>query len=131
MSRQIKVSFEVTDNWARDDFRIFVKELQKRPESYDIYIISNDDSSAYIYSVARVLDLDTDHVIITGFTNDKVAAVAANNIDIHLDNLLNTTTMIDETTDSYGLYVNEIPNKYLSSPTYVVEFNRVVENINE
>lgn len=131
MSRRIKVSFEVTDNWSRGDFREFIKALLILNEQYELFIISNNNSTDYIRSVGQILGLDTNHTLVEGFTQDKLNAVVSNNIDIHLDNLLSTTTLVDETTDAYGIFVNELPNRYLMEPSYVVEFGRVVERINE
>lgn len=131
MSRKLKVSFEVTDNWERDDFRVFIKELLKYTDNYEVYIISNDDSTAYIQRTGQILELDSNHILVVGFTSDKIDAITTNNIDIHLDNLLATVTRVDEETDAYGVLVNELPNKYLDLPKYIVEFNRAVERLNE
>lgn len=131
MSRKLKVSFEVTDNWERDDFRVFIKQLLKHTDNYEVYIISNDDSTTYIQRTGQVLNLDSDHILVVGFTVDKLDAITINNIDIHLDNLLTTVTRVDEETEAYGILVNELPNKYLDLPKYVVEFNRAVEKLNE
>lgn len=131
MSRKLKISFEVTDNWERDDFRVFIKELLKYTDNYEIYIISNDDSTAYIQRTGQILNLDSDHIFVVGFTNDKIDTITTNNIDIHLDNLLTTVTRVDEETEAYGILVNELPNKYLDTPKYIVEFNRAIERLNE
>lgn len=131
LNRPIKVSFEVTDNWNRGEFRSFIRELLKDTEHYDVYIISNDDSSSYIQSIGQVLGMDNSKVIIVSFTANKLAAITSNKIDIHLDDLLNTTTLVDETTEAYGIFVNELPNRYEIKPTYIVEFGRKVEQLND
>lgn len=131
MTRKIKVSFEVTDNWKREDFRKFIRELIAQPTLYELFIISNDNTTAYINSVGQILGLDTAHTIVCSFTVDKTNAITSNEIDIHLDNLLPTTTLVDETTDADGIYVNELPNKYYLNATYIVEFGRRVDDINE
>lgn len=130
MSRKIKVSFEVTDNWKRGDFRTLIRELITKPETFELFIISNDDTTAYIQSVGQILGFDSNHVLVVGFTQDKIDTIVANGIDIHLDNLLPTVTLIDETTDADGIFVNELPNKYYLEPAYIVEFGRRVEDIN-
>ncbi len=130
LNRAIKVSFEVTDNWPKGEFRAFIRELLKDTDVYTVYIISNDNSSAYIQSIGQVLEMDSSKVIIVNFTADKLNAIDSNKIDIHLDNLLNSTTLVDETTDAYGIFVNELPNTYELKPSYIVEFGRVVERIN-
>ena len=48
---KIKVGFEVTDSWSHGDFREFIKSLIKDDCKYEVYIISNDDSSSFISSV--------------------------------------------------------------------------------
>lgn len=134
--RIINISFEITDNWARGEFRELIKGLIKYPEKYNVYILSNDDSSAYIQSVANVLKRATpdwnkndDHTLIVGFTNDKITTIDQYKIDIHLDNLLYVVTQIEEETEAYAIYVNELPNKYDVEPTYIVELERAVERI--
>lgn len=131
MTRKIKVSFEVTDNWKRGDFREFIRELIAQPTLYEMFIISNDNTTSYINSVGQILGFDTAHIIVCSFTQDKINAITSNDIDIHLDNLLPTTTLVDETTDADGILVNELPNKFYVNATYVVEFGRRVEDINE
>jgi len=136
IKQKINISFEVTDNWVKGEFRELIKELLKYPERYNVYIISNDDSSAYIQSVANALrvsapdwNINNDHTIIVGFTPDKITAINQYKIDIHLENLLYVSTQIEEETEAYSVYVNELPNKYDVKPAYVVELERVVENI--
>lgn len=133
---KINISFEVTDNWAKGEFRELIKELLKYLDRYNVYIISNDDSSAYIQSVSAFLKVaapdwnkNDDHTIVVGFTNDKIAAINQYKIDIHLENLLYVATQIEEETEAYAVYVNELPNRYNVKPAYIVELERVVENI--
>lgn len=136
LNRPIKVSFEVTDNWAKGEFRAFVRDLLKNTDLYNVYIISNDNSTSYIQSIGQILEnefpeaMNSSKVIVVNFTSDKITAITNNKIDIHLDDLLTTTTLVDETTDAYGIFVNELPNKYELKPSYIVEFGRVVERLN-
>lgn len=129
MAKSIKVSFEITDNWEIDGFRNFIKMLLSDTDNYEVYLISNDDSSAYITTVGTQLGLDSNHVLITNFTNDKIDAINNNNIQIHIDNLQSFILLVDETTDAYGVLVTRLLNKYYLTPDYIITFNRLVELI--
>ena len=131
MSRIVKVSFEVTDNAVRGDFREFIKELVRMPDVFSVYIISNDDTSAYINSIGTQLGIESSKVFIVNFTQDKIDSIESNKIDIHLDNLIYVATAVENTSEAYGLFVNELPNKYYVQPSYVVEFWRLVERIRD
>ena len=130
MTKSIKVSFEITDNWEVEGFRNFIKLLLS-DDKYEVYIISNDDSTQYISSVGTQLGLDASHTIITNFTNDKVDAITNNNIQIHLDNLQSFILLVDETTDAYGVLVTRVLNKYYLVADYIITFNRLVKQIEE
>lgn len=128
MAKLINVSFEITDNWEIEGFRNFIKLLMS-DDNYNIFIISNDDSSAYINRVGANLGLPTSNIIVCNFTNDKVQAVIDNNIDIHLDNLQSFILLVDETTDAYGVMITPNLNKFYLKPDYVIYFDRLVERI--
>ena len=128
---KIKVGFEVTDNWARGDFREFITSLTKLPEKYELYIISNDDSSAYISSVGVTLGLPTTQVYVVNFTQDKLDKIDALGVEIYLENLKYVADQIEDTTNAYGIYVNELPRKYYAQPTYIVDFERLINGLNQ
>lgn len=128
---KIKVSFEITDNWELAVFRNFIKVLLSDDETFDVYLISNDDVSATIYSVANTLSLDSDRIVVCNFVTDKVQAINDNNIQIHLDNLQSTTLLVEETTDAYGILVTRTMNKAYLQPDYVLVFDRVLARIKD
>lgn len=136
---KLRVSFEITDTWNRQDFRDLIKLLLYQPESIcgdsetqvEVFIISNDDSSATIYKVANVLGLDANHTIVCNFTIDKVNAISNNNIDIHFDNLQYVVNEIDTATDAEAILVTSLPDRYNVKMAYVTEFEndlRVIIN---
>lgn len=127
---KIKVGFEVTDNWSKADFREFIF-LLKGNDNYDLYIISNDDTSAYILSVGAQLGLPSNRVIITNFTQDKVQAIVDNNLDIYFDNLQMVVLTIQETTDCEAILVNELPNRYKAKTTWYVQFEQVIKQLTQ
>ena len=127
---KIKVGFEITDNWNKADFREFIYLLLEN-DNYELYVISNNDTSAYILSVGAQLGLPSNRVIITNFTPDKVQAIVDNNIDIYFDNIQMTVLIIQETTDCEAILVNELPNRYQSKTTWYVNFERVIKQIKE
>lgn len=122
---KIKVSFEVTDNWNRVDFRGWIKYLLSLEEDYEVYIISNDDSSVYINRVASDLGIDANHTKICNFTDDKLQTVVDNQIDIHFDNLESFVVLVD-TTDTYGILVRGNLNRYHLKSQYVLDFENTV-----
>jgi hypothetical protein len=126
--RTIRVSFEITDNWEIEGFRNFIKILMS-DDSYDVFIISNDDSSAYITKTGENIGLPTENVIICNFTADKTQAIIDNRIDIHFDNLQSFILLVDETTDAYGVMVTYNLNKYYLRPDYVITFERLIAQI--
>lgn len=126
---RIKVGFEVTDNWSNGGFREFITSIRKDVR-YELYIISNDDNSAYITSVGVALELPTTQVFIVNFTQDKLDKIDLIGIQIYLENLKYVADQIENTTGSYGIYVNELPNKYQVQPAYVVSFDRLVNGLN-
>ena len=128
MAKLINVSFEITDNWEVEGFRNFIKLLMS-DDTYNIFIISNDDSSAYINKVGLNLGLPTTNIIVCNFTDDKVQAIIDNNINIHIDNLQSFILLVDETTDAYGVMVTANLNKFYLKPDYVIYFDRLVERI--
>lgn len=127
---KIKIGFEVSDNWNKADFREFIY-LLKTNDNYELYIISNDDTSAYILSVGMQLGLPSNRVIITNFTQDKVQAIADNNLDIYFDNLQMVTLIIQETTDCEAILVNELPNRYKAKTTWYSQFEQVINKITQ
>jgi hypothetical protein len=128
---KIKVGFEVTDNWAKGDFREFITSLTKLPEKYELYIISNDDSSAYISSVGVTLGLPTTQVYVVNFTQDKLDKIDALGVEIYLENLKYVADQVEDTTNAYGIYVNELPRKYYAQPIYIVDFERLINGLNQ
>lgn len=121
-NKPIRVSFEVSDNWNRMDFRGYIKYLLSLENEYDVYIISNDDSSVYINRIGAELNLDSDHVIVCNFTTDKIQAITDNQIDIHFDNLQSFIILVDSSTDAYGVLVIGNLNRYYVKSQYIVDF---------
>ena len=131
LNRPLKVSFELEDSWNVQGFRNFIKLLLSEPTKYEVFIISNDDSAAYITSVGTGLGLDTSHIVICNFVADKIQAITDNNIQIHLDNLQSFILLVDETTDAQGVLVTKNLNKYYLEPDYVITFKRIVKEIED
>jgi len=127
-----RLSFEITDNYIIDGFRNFIKMLLSDEESFEVYIISNDDSAAMISKIGETLGLAEDHVIITNFADDKLQAVITHNIDVHLDNLQSFVMSVDDfTPNSYGILVTKNLNKFYLKPDYILVFDRIIKEIYE
>lgn len=127
INKKLRISIEIEDNWSRGDFRIFVKYLLSI-EAYDVYIISNNDIAADITRIGESLGMESDHIIVCNFTDDKLQAIVNNNINIHFDNL-QSFIMLLETTDAEGILVSGKVNKYYAKQDYLVVFDNVLEEI--
>lgn len=119
---KIKVSFEVTDNYNKADFRAWIKYLLSLEDMYEVFIISNDNSSAYINRIAIELNIDTAHTIVTNFSIDKIQAIIDNHIDIHLDNLQSFIILVDSSTEAYGVLVDNHLSRYYVKSQYILDF---------
>ena len=129
---KFRVSFEVTDNWTIQGFRNFIKVLLSDENTFDVYIISNDDNSSYILKTGQNLSMDANHVKICNFESDKLQLIESLNIDIHLDNLQSFVIKIDELTpSSHGVLVTKNLNKYYLKPDYVLVFDRLMMEIKD
>lgn len=129
---KFRVSFEITDNWTIQGFRNFIKVLLSDENTFDVYIISNDDNSSYILKTGQNLSMDANHVKICNFESDKLQLIESLNIDIHLDNLQSFVIKIDELTpSSHGVLVTKNLNKYYLKPDYVLVFDRLMMEIKD
>lgn len=133
---KIKISFEVTDVWDRDEFRRLIKLILFDPvtvcegseSDFELYIISNDDSTTYIQSVGTTLGLDSQHIIVTNFRQDKVDAIENNGIDIHFDSDQLTIAMIEEL-DTQGVLVRSVLDGFNVRMKYITEFYNILKNV--
>ena len=126
---RIRVAFEVTDNWKNGGFREFIQSLLK-DEKYEVFIISNDDISSYILSIGESLGIPEGKVFIVNFTKDKIETIENLSIDIYLENLKYVADEIENTTECFGIYVDELPNQYYVQPKYIVAFERIAAELN-
>lgn len=127
---KFRVSFEITDNWSVEGFRNFIKLLLSNEEVYEVFLISNDDESALVVKIGEILNLDSDHVIITNFADDKLQAIITHNIDIHLDNLQSFVMSVDDfTPNSHGVLITKNLNKFYLTPDYILVFDRLIKEI--
>lgn len=124
----INISFEITDCYDTEGFRNTIKLLMS-DDNYNVFIISNDDSSALIGKVGQSLGLPTQNIIVCNFTSDKIAAITANKIDIHFDNLQSFILLVDETTDAHGVLVTSNWNGFYNKSDYLVVFDRKLNQV--
>ena len=125
---KIKVGIEIEDHWSNGDYREFIMSLVKNC-NYEVYIISSS-TTAHIITVGAILGLPDNQIYIVNFTQDKINKIIELGIDIYLENLKYVADQIENTTEAYGIYINELPNKFYARPQYMVDFDRAVNNIN-
>jgi len=86
----IKVSFDPTEIWNHEDFRQLIKAINENDYSskgfeYELWIITTNDSLAYINALATQLDIPTERVMMCLNDSTKVGIIILNS-DIHFDN---------------------------------------------
>src|ERR1017187_6257635 len=139
MQPKLKIGFEITDSWDREEFRQLIKiilfnfpTLCKNNitiPDIELFIISNDDSSAYIYKVATILGLnDGYHTQIVAFRQDKVNMCTTLGIDIFFDTDSLTTVLLESTTTE-AVLVRSIADSHHVTMKYVTEFEDILRTI--
>ena len=134
---KIKIGFEITDNWNIEAFRNVIYTLINKPQDMnsklktgdvEVFLISTDDSSFYIWAVRDSLGIPADHVFNPGSTALKLARIESEKIQIFLDNLQNTVMQIDELSDyADGILVDYKPDMYKMNPKW---YQQLQEKIN-
>lgn len=127
---------EVTDTWNRDEFRQLIKLILFNPTSvcntptqdFELFIISNNDSTAYIQSIGLTLGLDSAHIIVVAFRQDKVDAVEDNAIDVHFDSDQLTIDMV-EALDTQAVLVRSLQDGFNMRMKYITEFHNILKNV--
>jgi len=135
--RKLRIGFEITDNYNYQAFRNFLNALKNDPTVFnpgltevELFLISCDDSSAYIYNVGlNLLGLDINHVIVLSFASDKPTSITDNKIDIYFDNLQSTVLSIDTSTDAYAILVDSKQDMFNVQPKYISDFRNVLNII--
>jgi len=101
---KIKIGFEITDLWNQGVFRDVIYALHNNPQNIDerltagdieLFLISTDDSSPYIWRTGAIIGLDTAHTIACATVAIKLAQIETNKIQIFLDDLQSTVVSID------------------------------------
>lgn len=109
----IKLSFEPTDAWNREEFRHLIYNIKNKlydkdcQYEYELWIITTNDSTTYINALASQLDIPTDRVILCVDDTTKVGQIVLNT-DIHLDINQSIITALNPTTVAGILVDNKI-----------------------
>jgi hypothetical protein len=125
----IKVSFEVTDNYNRADFRNYIKFLMSMDTKFEVFIVSDDPAANYIDAVGEQMSIPAANRVVCADDDAKIDAINNNNIAIHLDNIESFVERVETETPSYGVLVNALYDKYEVKLRYIVKFQRAVENV--
>lgn len=134
---KIKIGFEVTDLFNNGAFRDVIYAMQDRPQMLDkrlvagdleLFIVSTDDSSTYVWNIGARIGLDTDHVIVSPTTASKLASIESNRIQIFLDDLQSTVLSLDVDSEyADGILVDSKQDYYRVNPKW---YSELVDKIN-
>jgi len=136
---KIKIGFEITDNWNIEAFRNVISVLKNRPQDFnsklkvddvELFLISTNDSSFYIWAVRDVIGLAVDHAFNPGTVALKLARIETEKIDIFLDNLQNTVMQIDELSEYCdGILVDYKPDGFNLNPKWYQQLQEKVNRL--
>jgi hypothetical protein len=134
---KIKVGFEITDSWNIEAFRNIIYTLKNKPQDMnsklvagdiELFLVSTNDSSFYIWAVRDVIELAADHAFNSPTTASKLATIEAEKIQIFLDNLQNTVMQIDELSEyADGILVDYKMDGFNLNPKW---YQQLQEKIN-
>lgn len=85
----IKVSFEPTDAWNREEFRQLIYNIKHKfydncNVEFELWIISTNENPLYINTIASQLDIPSNKVILCTDDTTKVGQIVLNT-NIHFD----------------------------------------------
>lgn len=106
---KIKVSFEPSESWNREDFRQLIKGIKEKDYShlgfeYELWIITTNDSLPYINAIASQFDIPQSNVQMCLNDSTKVGIITLNT-DIHFDGEQTIITALNPTT-AVGILVD-------------------------
>ena len=134
---KMKIGLEITDLWNIGAYRDVIFAMQDRPEMLDkrlvagdieLFVISTNDSSIYVWNVGAKIGLETDHIIVSPTEASKIASIETNKIDIFLDSYNPTVMTIDvESEYADGILVDSKQDYYRVNPKW---YSELVDKIN-
>lgn len=129
--RELRVSFEVTDNWSRGEFRQFVEKLHNNVD-VELFIITTETDNNIVDAAKNQLGLNSSHVLTVTTSALKQSTIESNAIKIHLDNDVTFAKNLYDNIGTYGIYVTNFWDFYRMKKKYISEFNfRLEQLINE
>ena len=130
---KIKVSIELTDNWNREEFRQLVYNIKNKlydtnNVEYELWIITTNDTSSYVYAVAEQLNVPQDRVILCLTDSTKVGQIITNK-DVHFDNKETIVQAVTLNGSIWGILVDRKLDYYNLGFKYITDFKRFSEAI--
>jgi len=127
---KLKVSFEGTTTWDKDDFRLYIKKLQQNND-VELFMLTTETDTVRIDAIKTYLDMDSNHVIQYATDTTKRLGIIANQINIHFDPDVEFSADLSDTTNPkiWGIYVSKYYDRYKVKMKYSVQFEFIVKNI--
>lgn len=136
---KIKIGFEITDMWNKQDYRDVIMAFQNNPEQIDarltagdveLFLISMDDSSAYIWRTGAYIGLDTDHTIVVSTDAQKLAKIEEKKVQIYLDNDNTIVMAVDENSEyADGILVDSKRDYYTINAKWYSQLVGIVKRL--
>lgn len=131
---KIKISFEINENYNRQEFRDFIKKLSNNDPCLDckeyeveLYILTSNTDQNYVYTIAKLYNIDGSHIAMLPNIVDRIQFIKDNNIEITFENNQEDVNQINSQTTAFGLLVDSTIDFYLMGFKYISKFNNVLK----
>ena len=137
MSRKglIKISFDPTNVWNREDFRLFLKSLMDDDKvviPFEFFIVTEETNTVLVEAWAEEAGIDVDNIIYSISQANKLVDLELEGIDIHFDSEQSNIKYIEDNTVTTvkPILVNYLRNTYDQEMKYIQVFKRVLSDLN-
>lgn len=131
---KLKIGFEITDNYTRQEFKNLILKLKDQPDFFypclevELFLLSTNPDVVYINRIGSNLKLDANHVFSFNSTDSKILKIEELGLDIYFTNLQLEFIKID-VTKTHPILVNNIYDRYANAYKYLVKFDETLKRI--
>lgn len=131
---KIKISFDPTNVWNREEFREFLHSLMiddKVIIPFEFYIVTEETDTVLVNKWAVDANIDSNKIVYCTSQANKLVQLEANGIDIHFDSQQSNIKYIEDNTvtDIKPILVNWMKN-HNGLMRYIEIFRRVLNDLN-
>lgn len=126
---KLRIAFDPTTIWDREDFRNIVKDLVKNPE-VEVYIVTKNTSTSLINTVVSVSEMDPNKVYQVLNNDTVVTKLDMLQIQIYMSGDNPLIRLVDaHSGSSTGVLVNDIVDNNRSQMMYITKLQFWIKTI--